>query len=812
MTENIRSTDTMRNRPTRRRRKMMDRSRLSRDNTAGSWRHSLSAFSLLLALSYDRHVSAFAPNMSVTLEASVHSHSTSRATSISFRNVDHDDTHSAGVNANTNTNTNTNTNSSSTNNENISTSLNSASHLESLLSRSIPSTPTITTHFNHDGRYADRMPSWLKPRGDLFDEKLDILRKSMKESSYLSHLDAGRVIAAIREASSGHEDLMAGAAEFALLLIETMDMVAGVETLIAAVFHYCECYSARLHEAKNVNFPPSYHEYTTSSSESEFSHLNYWDCYKSYAENIIDHQIHQTSNYLNSRCIKIGPDAHQLVQDAARIKRAEMVASQSANLRPSTEEAGGMRKMLLSETRDWRALALRSAACLYRLRGINEHYADLLTKEKETKNIGMNMHDVGNKIIISPKDIRVAREALSIHAPLASRLGMHRLKNEIEGAAFSILYPRQHAEVTKMTQDNKPCKNLGGDECIVSTLSDGMTLILHQVTQKVERLLETDHYFSQYVDSDSVKVTARIKEPYSLWRKMLKLGAKNVLDVPDALALRVVFDAKKLTVDEAEDVTSARERALCYYVQQSCIDLFKPVKEGDGRFKDYIARPKPNGYQSLHYTAFTTFDSEEWPFEIQVRTGDMHQVAEYGLAAHWDYKAQEAEENINGSGSPHYAFKLDNSSDAYLRSVQEWHWEQAQARASWVAKSENSASANEKLAPYLEKLMKDQSNLKREHVFVFLSCNNNNNNNSSSAGSSNTCCTSSQILELPAGACVLDAIHESERMLGYDSRYLQDDQIIHNGHSTTLTQQLSNGDIVTIPAVTTGTPTPTVSM
>ncbi len=789
----------MRNRSTRRRRKMVNRSRFSsRDNTAaGYWRHSLSALSLLLALSHDRHVhvSAFAPNMSATLDST----STSRATAISFRNVDHDDTHSAGANTNFNTNTNTNTNSSST----ISTSLNSASHLESLLSISIPSTPTITTHFNNDGRYADRMPSWLKPRGYLFDEKLDALRESMKDSSYLSHLDAGKVIAAIREASNGHDDLMAGAAEFALLLVETMEMAAGVETLIAAVFHYCECYSARLHEAKNVNFPPSSSESESqTSSSSEFSHLNYWDCYKSYAENIIDHQ-HQTNNYLNSRCIKIGPDAHQLVQDAARIKRAEMVASQSANLRPSTEEAGGIRKMLLSETRDWRALALRSAACLYRLRGINEFYAD--NQRAKNTNMQHKSTSTSTSIQISPKDIRVAREALSIHAPLASRLGMHRLKNEIEGAAFSILYPRQHAEVTKMTQHNKPCKNLG-DECIVSTLSDGMTLILHEVTDKVEGLLERDHYFKQYVDSDSVKVTARIKEPYSLWRKMLKLGAKNVLDVPDALALRVVFDAKKLTTDEDDGVTSARERALCYYVQQSCIDLFKPVNEGDGRFKDYIARPKPNGYQSLHYTAFTTFDGEEWPFEIQVRTGDMHQVAEYGLAAHWDYKAQ----NENEPGNPHYAFKLDNSSDAYLRSVQEWHWQQAQARASWAAKSEGSASANESLAPYLEKLMKDQSNLAREHVFVFLSCNNNMNNSNSSSASSSTCC--SQILELPAGACVLDAIHESERMLGYDSRYLQDDQIVHNGHSTTLTQQLSNGDIVTIPAIAIGRPTPTMSM
>ena len=85
----------------------------------------------------------------------------------------------------------------------------------------------------------------------------------------------------------------------------------------------------------------------------------------------------------------------------------------------------------------------------------------------------------------------MAREALCVHAPLASRLGMHRLKNEIEGAAFSILYPRQHAAVTEMTQQNKPCNN-GDDGCIVSNLADGMRFILHQVTQRVESLLEMD--------------------------------------------------------------------------------------------------------------------------------------------------------------------------------------------------------------------------------------------------------------------------------------------------------------------------------
>ena len=105
-----------------------------------------------------------------------------------------------------------------------------------------------------------------------------------------------------------------------------MEVAAGVETLIVAVFHYCECYSARLHDVKNLSFLPS------SGDDETFSHFNHWDCYKSYAENIID------------RCIKIRPHAYQLIQDPARTKHAEMVASQLDNLRPTPEKAWGDEK------------------------------------------------------------------------------------------------------------------------------------------------------------------------------------------------------------------------------------------------------------------------------------------------------------------------------------------------------------------------------------------------------------------------------------------------------------------------------------
>lgn len=605
----------------------------------------------------------------------------------------------------------------------------------------------------------EKMPSWLNPSAELAAEKLVALREVLQDAdtSYFSQLETEQVISAIKQASEGDLKMVAGAVDFCMVLLETMEM--SVATLIAAAFHYCDAYTAR----------------KVASFSDDFCHLDYWKQQKS------------EDNYGDSaRAIRIGQDAHQLIKDAARIKRAEMIASESIKSRPSAMESANIRKMVLTETHDWRALAIRSAACLYRLRGIAQHFENQWL---------IHGHD-SSSFSYSPHDLRVAREALAIHAPLASRLGMHRLKNEIEGAAFKILYRRQYDKVTELTRVDKSCKQ---DECSVTTLEDGMRFVLDKVTHEVELLLKQDEYFTQYVDQ--YKVTARIKESYSLWKKMkLKLKADHILEVPDALALRVVFDAKKQTPDEDDEVTRARERALCYYIRQTLTKRFKPLN--DGRFKDYIANPKPNGYQSLHYTARTEFENDVWPFECQVRSGEMHHVAEFGLGAHWDYKAQqfdhEDETLSEEDAESYYAFKLDNSSDAYLRSVQEWHWLQAQGRHPWLASSsstplferdpettERLRARDEHLAPYLDALMKDQSNLSREHVFVFFSTEDDD----------------GHVLELPNGACVLDALRESERAFGFTSSRMMEQNIIRNGSVTSVTQQLRNGDIITIPNV-----------
>jgi ppGpp synthetase/RelA/SpoT-type nucleotidyltranferase len=619
---------------------------------------------------------------------------------------------------------------------------------------------------------SSKLPTWLRIHVSDVEktDKMELLKRTLESNpEYMySPSSVNEVLQAIELSSRGNRETIYGAADFCLMLVETMEMDR--DTLIAAAWHYSECVYARKHCAR--------------FDERGFSHLSYvldyWDTAKEKQVNAEADSMSNTSTFTTSAFQAISsfaehasqsPEVSRLIQDCATLKRAEMVAAKSKpldSMMPSSSESASIRKMLLSETHDWRALAIRSTACLYRLLGIFRYHDDKM-RSGQTK-----------RFVLSPKEIRVAREALSIHAPLVSRLGMHRLKNEIEGAAFRILYHRQHAKVSDLRQESIPCRL--STPCTISTLNDGMDIVLNKVANQVKYLLEQDDYFSSIVDT--VKVSARTKEPYSLWRKMLKLNAKSILDVHDALALRVVLKSKKLTPDEDEQLTEARDRALCYYVLQQCVKIFKPV--GDGRFKDYIANPKVNGYQSLHSSVSTMYENSEWPFEIQVRSCAMHQVAEFGLASHWEYKENQNLKKIQQKKPAHYAFKIDSSSDAYLRSIADWHWEQKQG--TWQpcetsVNSEQQRANKANLTPYVNALMEDRSNLARDHVFVFF------HTEESKAG---------HVLELPAGACVLDALNESERMFGIKQPRTPT-HIVHNGSVTTFTRRLRNGDVLSVP-------------
>lgn len=611
---------------------------------------------------------------------------------------------------------------------------------------------------------ADRLPAWLRlEKAHLVHQNMERLRSSML-SSFFTESEVLKLNYAIQEAADGDAQRMAGAAEFCHIMVETMEM--GLNALIAAAFHYSHCVAAR-----------------RVSCALPHRDLSPWD---------EDRPHHGMGSF--------GKHALAIERDAARLKRLEMVASMvhsnnSHRVTPDEQEADNLRNLFLTEAKDWRALAIRGAACLYRLRGILK--ADEVKVSKETG--------------------RVCREALRIYAPIASRLGMHRLKNELEEAAFRILYRRQYETVSALlhqTRDSDDSLRLARREARLGItnepdISESMGHILSEVQAEMTELLQNDPVFSHSVEDFTV--TARVKESYSTWKKMLRNRFDHILQVPDALALRIVLNSKKEHEYESDEVTRARERALCYYAQKLCLERWAPHAEAP-RFKDYIANPKFNGYQSLHYTASTEWHGEEWNMEIQIRSGEMHKVAEFGVASHWDYKtrgkptkASEEDDDANDihrysvSIKEHFGRVPGHHNDAYLRSLQEWHWDQ---HGGYSATTEDEPSVEplilgdesesqlrmdrirartKRLAPYIEALAEAQSDLARENVFVFL--------HQSKKDVEGT------VVALPAGSLVLDAIRYCELPAAAE------DMITHNGKPASLTNRLVNGDVLSLPSL-----------
>jgi (p)ppGpp synthase/HD superfamily hydrolase len=591
---------------------------------------------------------------------------------------------------------------------------------------------------------ASRLPPWLATdRSHLVAIRKETLMQHLQRHEHFSTEETHQLWQVITTAAEGNDNWIAGAAEFCHLISETTEL--GLHALMAAAIHYCDC--VRFRERGTPLTPTTVPSIASTPVPS-------------------------------------------IVADATRLKDLELTAweiTDTTHNKPSrfdARDAENLRHLILSETKDWRALAIRSAACLFRLRGID--------------------HSQTHR---NRQAIRVAREALHMYAPLASRLGMHRLKNELESHAFQILYPRQYITITSMIHSNDT--------------SQSMAQVLDQVRDEMTQLLMHDVEFQNQVQKFQVK--ARVKEPYSLWKKMLRMRVKNVFQIPDALALRIVLTAKKETETENEQVTRGRDRALCYYAQTLCLQRWKAAS-ADPRFKDYIGKPKTNGYQSLHYTAETTSQGHTWNFEVQVRSHAMHQIAEFGLASHWEYKITQQKPSIVASNHhPQQKVTLeeemDKSSDAYLRKVQAWkqHGGQLHAAASTSSKtavssipsplSSSSSSSLEsleradrirELQPYLDALKSAQSDLERERVFVFLKTTT---SQSSSRNDDNDhyYYHEGTVLSLPSGACVLDALRNAEQTLGV--RVKRDEVLDLNGHDTSVTRQLHNGDILKIPYV-----------
>jgi GTP pyrophosphokinase len=253
-----------------------------------------------------------------------------------------------------------------------------------------------------------------------------------------------------------------------------------------------------------------------------------------------------------------GPEVAAIVDGVTKLERIRFDSKEE-------QQAATMRKMLVAMAKDLRVLIIKLADRLHNMRTIAA-----MPLEKQQ---------------------RIASETLDIYAPLAHRLGMQGLKQQLEDLAFASMYPKRYAELDHLVSSRSPER----DVYLAKAMSD--------VRAKLTDL---------NIDAD---VTGRGKHLWSIYEKMIQKG-KEFDEIFDIVAIRVVVDSVK----------------DCYAALGCIHGTWKPIV---GRFKDYVAMPKFNLYQSLHTTVIGPGGK---PLEIQIRTREMHQRAEWGVAAHWAYK------------------------------------------------------------------------------------------------------------------------------------------------------------------------------
>src|SRR3954452_11716637 len=254
-----------------------------------------------------------------------------------------------------------------------------------------------------------------------------------------------------------------------------------------------------------------------------------------------------------------GPEIGRLVDGVTKLSRLELQPNQ-------TRQAENFRKLVLAMSEDIRVLLVKLADRLHNMRTLR-----FIENEEKRR--------------------RIARETMDIYAPLAERIGMHRMKDELEDLAFAELYPDARTSIVARLGF---LRERGGD-------------IVSRIVAELNRKLGEAGL--------RAAVSGREKSPYSIWRKMQR---KNISfeQLADVMAFRVL-------VDNIGD---------CYHALGVIHSAYHVVP---GRFKDYISTPKPNNYRSLHTGVI---GPEQQRIEVQIRTRDMHEIAELGVAAHWTYK------------------------------------------------------------------------------------------------------------------------------------------------------------------------------
>ena len=347
-----------------------------------------------------------------------------------------------------------------------------------------------------------------------------------------------------------------------------------------------------------------------------------------------------------------------LVEGVSKLTRVHYTSKEE-------EQMENLRKMLMAMSKDIRVILIKISDRLHNMRTM-----EYQTPEKQKQK---------------------SFETMEIYAPIAHRLGMQKMKWELEDLSLKYLDPVGYREITEAL-DEKAAEYDG----FMSSIHD-------QISQRLKEA------------GIEAQVYGRMKHPYSIYRKMYTQN-KNLDDVFDLFAFRVIVD----TV------------ADCYNVLGIIHDLYKPIL---GRFKDYIGTPKPNLYQSLH----TTVVGESGiPFEVQIRTKEMHEVAEYGIAAHWKYK-----QNGQGSGD--------------------------EGRYEWVRRLlENQEGADAE--DFIHSLKVDMF---ADEVFVFT--------------------PQGDVINLPAGATPIDFAYNIHSAVG---NHMVSAKV--NGRIVPLNHRLQNGDVVEV--------------
>ena len=207
------------------------------------------------------------------------------------------------------------------------------------------------------------------------------------------------------------------------------------------------------------------------------------------------------------------------------------------------------------------------------------------------------------------KQMRIAEETLVVYVPIAHRLGISRMKNSLEDLSFFYIYPNEYKEIESYIEKN----------------SQNLQFKLNSFIQKVKTLIVQEGF-----DEDEFEIFGRVKHYYSIYLKMQRKGV-GIEEILDLLAVRIIV----------------KEDSECYRILGVMHLQFTPLVS---RFKDYIAVPKENGYKTIHTTVF----NDESIVEAQIRTQEMHKLAEYGIAAHWKYKGGRDQVNLEWVKSLHY--------------------------------------------------------------------------------------------------------------------------------------------------------------